>query len=314
MLMTGCRNGHSGKPGFDQAGFTLVEMMVGLLVSSIILAGTLLVVVRVSSAAGETVGASRVTQQARLVMDQVTKELQRAAYVDWFDPWDNCVDGTTPGVLDDINADGSVNILDFYQCSLPAIDLIGDISLWDFPSPGDATSGTPAGCTTNCDCVLYSYDLNQDGMQGIGSGTPGANQNTANNELFGMRWNAGNVELRVGGNVHSCNTGQWAAINDSSVEINGLGFSLVYATALGTGSDSSMFQLSGDGTWNGSFQNTCTPTDTDGSDPTPVAADTFCLLSRSLDVSLQARLNSDANVIVSLNSTVKNKNNYLNVP
>ncbi len=295
-------------------GFTLVEMLAGLLISGIVLSGVLLVVLRVNTAAAETVGATRLNQQARLAMDQISKDLQRAGYVDWYDPWDNCVDDTTPDVLDDINTDGAVDILDFYECSIPAIDLIGSISLWNFPTPGDASSGNPTPCTTNCDCVLYSYDFNEDGAQGIGAGVPGSNQNTANFELYGFRWNAESIETRTAGNVHSCNSGTWSELSDPEIEINGVGFSLTYATAQGAGNDSTMFQMSGDGTWDGSFKNACIPNDTDGGDPTPVAGDTLCLLSRSLDIALQARLAVDDEVIVSLSSTVKNKNNFLNTP
>ena len=296
------------------AGFTFVELLAGLMISSILLSGVMMVVMRVGAAAGETVGATRLNQQGRLAMDQVTKELQRAGYINWYDPWDDCVDTSTPGVLDDINADGAVDILDFYQCSLPAIDLVGSISLWDFPTPGDASSGTPTACTTNCDCILYSYDFNQDGAQGIGTGTAGSNQNTANFELYGFRWNNGAIESRTAGNVHNCVSGTWSDLNDATIEINGMGFSLAYATAEGAGNDSTMFQLTGDGTWNGNFQNACTPNDTDGTDPTPVIGDTICLLSRSIDVAMQARLATDNNVVLSLNSTVKNKNNFLNTP
>jgi type II secretory pathway component PulJ len=299
---------------FRQGGYPLIEMLVATLVSVVVLAGVMTVVVRVSVAAGETVGATRLNQQSRVSLDQITKDLQRAGYVDWFDPWDDCVDTSTPNALDDINADGAVDILDFYECSLPVIDLIGDIRLFDFPTAGDASSGTPSACTTNCDCILYSYDLNTDGFQGIGAGTAGANQNTANFELFGFRWNNGAAEMRTAGNVHSCNTGTWRDLNDNNVNVSNLGFSMVYATALGAGNDSTMFQLTGDGFWNGNFQSTCTPNDTDGADPIAVAGDTLCVLSRSIDVAMQAQSSLDANVTLSLNTTVKNKNNYLNIP
>lgn len=306
---TGCR-----QCPFSRSGYTILEMLIGILISSIILGGVILVVVRVSVAAGVNVAATRLNQQARLSMDQITRELQRAGYLNWYEPWDDCVDNSTPHVLDDINADGAVDILDFYQCSLPAIGLVGDISLWDFPSPGDATSGTPTPCTSNCDCILYSYDFNEDGAQGIGAGAAGNNQNTANFELYGFRWNNGAVEMRTSGHVHGCSSGTWRDLNDANVEINGMGFSLVYAIVQGIDSDSTMFQLTGNGTWNGNFQSSCTPVDSDGTDPTPVSGDTICLLSRTIDISMQARLVRDSAVVVALNSTVKNKNDYLNTP
>ena len=101
---------------------------------------------------------------------------------------------------------------------------------------------------------------------------------------------------------------------DADVNVTNLGFAMTYATALGAGNDSTMYQLTGDGTWNGNFQSACTPNDTDGTDPIPVAGDTICVLSRSIDIALQSQLVSDNAVTMSLNTTVKNKNDYLDTP
>ena len=295
-------------------GLTLIEMLIGLLLSAIVLTGVVLLAVRVSVAGGDVAGSFRLNQQARMVLNQVSGELQRAGYLNWFQSWDDCVDTVTPTALDDLNADGTVNILDFYQCSLPAIDLVGAISLWDFPVPGDAGSGSPMPCTDHCDCVLYSYDFNQDGAQGIGNGIPGANQNTANFELFAFRWNDGALERRTSGSLHSCNSGSWRDLNDSKVVVDDMGFSLRYATSQGNGNHSTMFQLAGDGSWNGSFQNSCSPFDSDTSDPTPLATDSFCIVSRAIDVSIGAGLSGDNTVNIALATTVGVRNNHLNVP
>ena len=213
----------------------------------------------------------------------------------------------------DSNADGAVDVLDFYRCSLPALDLAGAISLWDFPTTGDAGSGPAKPCANHCDCILYSYDFNKDSAQGIGKGIPGANQNTANFELFGFRRNDGALETRSSGSLHDCNSGSWRDLNDSNVAIDDLGFTLLYATDQGPGNHSTMFQLSGDGFWNGGFQNSCIPYDSEPTDPMPSSGDTICVLSRAIEVSMLARLSTDSAVKVALATTVKVRNNHLNI-
>ena len=292
-------------------GFTIVEAMVATLLGSIVLGGVILLAARVSIAAGDAAGASRLNQQSRMVMDYIARDLQRAGYVNWYQNWDDCLDSSTPNVLDDINADGAVDIIDFYQCSMPAIDLIGDISLWNFPVTGDAGSGTPTPCNSNCDCILFSYDFDKDGKQGIGDGIPGANQNSDNFELYGFRWNDESAELRIGGVDHRCDSGSWRDLNDTYVDVSALSFSLVYATNEDAGDNSSMFKLTGNGNWDGQLRDSCTPLDSDSSDVTPVAGDTVCLLSRAIDVSIQTRHASDPGIGLTLSTTVKNKNDSL---
>merc|ERR1712137_1145848 len=95
--------------------------------------------------------------------------------------------GTYDDALDDINSDTNLDTIDFFECVTPALDLIGNVTLWSFPAAG--TPGTPTACANNCDCILYSYDFNEDGRQGIGAGTAGDNQSITNFELFGIRRN-----------------------------------------------------------------------------------------------------------------------------
>lgn len=296
----------------NQKGLSLVELMIGIAISLILLTGVLTVMLRVTTGGAESVTSTRLNQQLRSSLDQVSKDLQRAGYVDWFDAWDGCTDGTTDDVLDDINGDGNVDILDYYECSLPAVDRFGAISLWGFPTPGTAT-GTPTACTTNCDCVLFSYDLNEDGLQGIGGGVAGANQNTDNFELFGYRWNDGAIEIRTAGSVHSCNTGTWQDITDPNVTVTAMTFAMTYANAVATGNDSTVFQLSGTGTASGP-STTCVPNDTDVLDPIPLDGDTICLWRRSIGINVVGVLATDATVQVSLVTRVKTKNDYLDTP
>ncbi|MCK9502654.1 MAG: prepilin-type N-terminal cleavage/methylation domain-containing protein [Porticoccaceae bacterium] len=299
-----------------QRGISLIELMVGIAISLILLAGVVTVMLRISTAGGESVQATRLNQQLRGTLDQVSKDLQRAGYVDWYDAWDDDDDSNPDdrGSLADVNSDGSINVLDFYQAAVPVLDLMGAVTLWSFPTPGTAT-GAPSVCTTNCDCILFSYDLNEDGAQGVGAGTAAANQNTANFELFGYRWNDGVIEMRVAGDTHSCNSGTWQDITDDNINITSLTFNMAYATAVGAGNDSTAYQFdasTGDWSWNNALQSTCTPVDNDNADPIPTDTDVLCLWRRKVDISITGTLSSDAAVTMTLNTDVKIKNDFFN--
>lgn len=250
-------------------------------------------------------------------MDHVTKELQRAGYMDWYDVWDDD-DDSDPNLVStliDSNGDGSIDILDYYESVIPRLNLFGEVTLWQYPNAGTAT-GTAVTCTTNCDCVLYSYDLNEDGRQGVGaSGTTGVGQNTASFELFGFRWNAGAIEQRSSGDSHDCNSGSWSALTDENVRITDFSLAMSYATGIGTGNDSTVYKLSGstDWVWDGTYREraSCTPslgTSTDTYD----SSDELCLLRRNIDLEIEGELTGDSGVSAKLQNSVKLKNDFLN--
>lgn len=108
-----------------------MELMVGIAISLILLAGVITVVVRISVASSENIQTVRLNQQLRSAMDFMSKDIQRAGFVkSWPDDIDTVLD------------------LDF--------DAI-------------ATFGSVVVSETG-DCILYSYDLNSDGEQGTGAG------------------------------------------------------------------------------------------------------------------------------------------------
>ena len=304
-------------PSRYQSGVSLIELMLGITISMILLAGILTVSLRISASTSASVADTRLNQEVREVLNLMTRELQRAGYVAWYETWDDDdgdgdpVDSndanTQSATLADLNGDGGANLLDYYIAATPAMDRMGEITLWSFPSPGVA--GTPSACTTNCDCILYSFDLNKDGAQGVGSGTPGSGQNSENVEQFGLRWNDNEVQMRTGGNTYSCNSGTWEALTDDSISITNLGFSLVYADSVATGNDSTVYQFDQDGVF--TMATTCTAAvsgDYPGDDAT---ADTLCYWRRKVDISIQGKNASNSNVTLTMNTDVKLRNDHL---
>lgn len=299
-----------------QHGISLVELMVGIAISLILLAGVLTLMLRMSVAGGESIESTRLNQQLRGAMDKMAKDIQRAGYVDWWHAWDDdngdtnpvdTNDGGTDGALIDTTGDGNINVLDFYQSVIPAIDRFGGVNLFTVNSDGSAQ----AACTADCNCILFSYDLNEDGAQGVASGA-GAAQNTANRELFGYRLVDGEVQMRWGGggNANACTDGDWVAVTESAVvEITALNMGLAYAAVEGTGNNSTVFPFNGVDF--DPLTDTCTPTDTDTDGTFGEINDGKCLWRRSVSISLSGRLVDDTDVTLSLSDRVKIKNDYL---
>ena len=295
---------------YRQLGFNLVELMIALAVSAILITGVTTVMSRVSNSAAENIASNRLNQQLRETLDFLSKELQRAGTVNWSSAWDADGDGAFDDVYPVGAPDGEVDIRDFYVATTPAMERFGAVTLWSFPTLGDASSGTPVTCNANCDCVLYSYDLNANGLQGVGAGgTTAADQDDVNFELFGLRWNDGALEVRTSGDTHTCNSGTWEDVTDENVEITTAAFGITYASAVGAGNDSTAYAVAGDGS--GSLMgNSCTPVDSDNTEALPLAADTVCLWRRKVDVDIEGRLADLPQVTMTLGTDVKIKNDY----
>jgi type II secretory pathway pseudopilin PulG len=282
----------SGTPG-TQRGINLVELMVGIAISLVLLTGVLSVMLRISTSGGEVVASTRLNQQLRGALNLMTRELQRAGYVNWSGAnawtWDDAGPAANPYTADDDAGTAVYNILDFYEAAVPRINDFGQVRLFSFPTPGVAAGGTSA-CTTNCDCVLYSYDIDGDG-----------GRNTGDFELFGFRWNDGAVEMRTGGDTHSCDSGTWQDITDATINVTNASFSLQYVDNVANG-DATVYPIVGGGA---TGPNTaCTP----GAGGIP---DDKCLWRRKVEISLAGQLASDAAVTMQINTSVKIRNDYL---
>jgi type II secretory pathway component PulJ len=288
----------------SQRGINLVELMVGIAISLVLLTGVLSVMLRMSVSGGEIVQSTRLNQQLRGALDLMTKEIQRAGYVNWSPLWDEDGDGIFDNINGDVDEDGNdiVDVRDFYEVAIPAMDAFGDIRLFAFATPGDASSGVSA-CTNNCDCILYSYDIDGDGAL-----------NADEFELFGFRLNDGAIEMRTAGETHSCNSGTWQDVTDDSVTVTSLEMTRVWANSVGTGNDSTGYRyVNESGKWTvEELQPGCTTTDNDGANPLPVDGDTLCLWRSSILINVTGELSGDAAVSMQLQSRVKPKNDYLN--
>lgn len=119
-------------------GISLAELLIGLAVGSLIVAGALTVFAKISFSGLENVRMVRLNEQLRSNLDVIRRDLQRAGYVD---AWQAGVATT----IDDLQ--------------VAAMGTFGTITLGGACADGDGDGAL------ECDCISYSYDRNRDFTQ-----------------------------------------------------------------------------------------------------------------------------------------------------
>ncbi len=137
-----------------ERGISLVELLVGLAVGSLIVAGALTVFAKISFSGLENVRMVRLNEQLRNTLDVMHREIQRAGYVNAWPP-------------------GAVT---FSDVDVAAMGAFGTVTL------GGACADDDGDGADECSCILYSYDEDQNGVF------------DAATEVFGFRFNGGAVE------------------------------------------------------------------------------------------------------------------------
>jgi len=178
-----------------QQGVTLIELMIGLVVGSLVLAGALTLFAKISFSGLENTRSMRLNQQLRESMDFIRRDLQRAGYV--LSSWPDVSDEAAVALL-------VTTIGDFGKITIGATEL--------------TSLATYAGAAVSDGCILYSYDFTDDAGTGSSDGV------LDSGDLYGIRLNNGAVEVGVG--VTSCADGAWKDVTDSSVAITALTFEL----------------------------------------------------------------------------------------
>ena len=169
-----------------ERGISLVELLIGLAVGSLIVAGALTVFAKISFSGLENVRMVRLNEQLRNTLGVMRREIQRAGYVDAWPPG-----STTPADLD-----------------LAAMGDFGTITLGGACADGDGDGAV------ECTCILYSYDEDGDGAKPVAP--------NVGDEDFGFRFNSGAVERDT--TAATCAAGE--DITDGEVTITALSFEL----------------------------------------------------------------------------------------
>jgi len=172
----------------NERGVSLVELLVGLVVGSLIVAGAITVFAKISFSGLENVRMVRLNEQLRSTLGTIRREIQRAGYVD---AW--------PAGATEIG-----DLLSDQMSSFGFIQLGGNCA----DSDGDGAD--------ECDCITYSYDVLEDGDYGFTDMFAFQLNDSAVERDTNMAVCPGGVMLGSG----------WQAITDDEVIIDVLTFEL----------------------------------------------------------------------------------------
>jgi type IV pilus assembly protein PilW len=185
------------------SGFTLVELMVGMLLSLLIVGGLLYINEQQKEAATFQATSTRFTQHMRDLMERMSSDIRRAGYLGYR----HFVSTST------VSFDNP-----FASSNLSGVNT--DISIAE--QTGEAANS----------CITFTYNLDDDYPALVGAGTLaiGVGFDIDNLEMFGYRLDDGGLFMRTGANASAnfdCDDGVWTPMSDAEqATITGLTFSL----------------------------------------------------------------------------------------
>jgi type IV pilus assembly protein PilW len=165
-----------------QQGLSLIELMIGIVISLIILAGVTNIWLTTIMSSSDTLKQSKLNQELTTLLSVMSHDIMRAG-----------ITGTLNYTNPQTNA--------FNQANDTALEVIDNMT--------DNNQVTFANSATGGSCVVYTYDRDLDGDVDIA-------------EVVGFRLNNGAVEMRrdvIGTNRDSCADadGNWFAVTDNRI-------------------------------------------------------------------------------------------------
>ncbi len=177
-------------PRITQRGVTLVELMIASVIGLVALAALLTAYSATAVHSTNYLRKAHLHQQLHSLLHAMVRDIRRAGY--WsFDP--------SLGSAAENPFQAGVNRLRVQAY------------------PGEAAGS----------CILFAYDLDKDGMVGVGrcSGNACAAQTDSDNvEQFGFRLHNELVQTRYGGDTLRCDSGHWQAVTDPGIAVTRLSF------------------------------------------------------------------------------------------
>ena len=173
-----------------QTGMTLVELMIASVIALIALSSVITVYSATAHHSSQQLQQAHLHQQLHGLLHLISSDLKRAGY------W-----SFSPNLL------------------APSAN--------PFQNPANQVRVQSYGEENPDSCILFAYDMNQDGLVGVGrcddSGC--ASQTDDDNvEQFGFRLRDARVQSRYGGTDFDCESGYWQTVNDPDIEITRLRF------------------------------------------------------------------------------------------
>lgn len=174
-----------------QRGFTLVELLIGLLISLVVISGALALLLKVFEGQKNNIGLVRLNEEIRFLSEMMIKDIRRAGFVS-------------------IYADDEFEHL--YSNPFFSVASGGSTDIQIFDS-ADYTSAVSVGSPGAC--LLFSYNADNDQAVVVDD-----------NERMGYRLNGGVLQIRTEGTSNeSCNNGTWYDLSSPRVSVTELSFS-----------------------------------------------------------------------------------------
>lgn len=257
-----------------QAGLSLIELMIGIAIGAIVIAGVIQVFVSTLLGSRDLLDQARLEHELNNVLLWMSDDIRRAGYwgdealvVDWGEGGRNPFTEGIHRITASAKTGEAAN-----SCITYAYNLDNDGI--DNANSTDARIGVCSGCA---DLSGFSAPFNDDDVYDVG-----------NVELFGFRLEGGEVDMRMStrtsDTTFDCDSGNWQALSDSNVvNISALSFAVVPTTIT-----------------------TVTAENDAGTSST-----TLIVESVQVNISITGRLTNDASVTKTLTTSVKLGNNLV---
>jgi prepilin peptidase dependent protein B len=253
-----------------QQGFTITELMITVTLGMSVISSILLGYLATYTSSMGTLANSRLNQEMSALMGVMIGELRRAGY------FGDAASASTP--TDNV----------FNAVNRTALEVYDDMS-----------SNTQVASTGSGSCIVYSYDLDEDGVVDA-------------NELLGWRLNSNKVQVRTSGNTadpDTCATADntWVDVTDPNfITVTALTFDLSGSACLNTREPDSLDNDGANGVDDDAEYDCYTQVPTAGSGDITVE-------TREIAITLTGNLTNDSFVSISLNETVRVRNDWVRV-
>ena len=201
---------------------SLIEVMIGIVIGLIILAGVTNIWLTTIVSSADTLKQSKLNQEMTTLLSVMSNDIMRA---------------------------GITGNLNYTNPQLNAFSQVNDTALEVIDNLTDNAQVTWANAATGGSCIVFAYDRNLDGV-------------VDNNEVVGFRLNNGAVEMRqnvVGADRDSCATadGTWLPVTDPRViTITTLNFAFDNSECINTREPNNIDE-DGDGTVDNAAEMNC---------------------------------------------------------
>ena len=262
---------------FRQAGLTLVELLIGVVVGFIVVSGAISVYASTVTSSSELLKSSKLHQETSALLHVMANDLRRAGY------W---------GAINTRNIDQNPFSRTDATMLVVRDDMAGDALQ---PARGQGS------------CVTYAYDSTN-----LPGNTAGLLEDT---DLYGFRLNGTVVQMRqsgsidatdcIGGTCTSCNNGVWQNVTDPDlIEITNLTFDLSESQCL-NGSEPDGIDDNGSGIVDDAAEMDCYL------NPPTVGSGDTTVETREILITVAGRLANDPLTQTQLSQTVRVRNDKL---